>query len=723
MKTTKRGKCLIALCAAAVLVLACLPVALLRAGDQELFGRAGAVEQPYTSRQTDLEDFLLLRQLRDRTKGWETETYGNLNLTRNDQGVYAGSSSWGRNNEAGSSLTRSVINLLGEMNASGVLPDEWYHIAVDDIALYDSRTYYTTDSLGLITVNRYPHAAYSYADDNYYELPEMSLVMDPQTEKLLSLYIVGPEPSEQSGDGEAAAQDQPVLTGEDTQAAAEPPLDPPEAARRWVTWEGLDDLGDWADPVGTGYEGQGLYSARGQTLITCSSAVAGNWDAYRGRPYYRMDLTWMPCFEMPENLAADNTIGALPDTLPACDGDGEGCYYIENRFDPNSDGVVNQAYSVLMRVDYATATAAPYCTVPGCTHSDPDCPAWMPQNWTEVCVIDGRVLVAVSGSNQSSLTVPMVDAMDGEEIIGRYLAEQSGVPYELYSEALPEYTELDVKLARLWFLAMTRGSRVLTTDGQTVTTVAEFPQNEMYDQLFTDGTCLYTHLSGRREDWNRWVQINPADGSCQSCRIPETCAIYGSYGGQLILRPQRDINTMNRTDAPQEGVWFTIELYDPVTGQSRELLRYPRDRAIEGAYSAVTRADDQLLMEYRGPDGNNGYVMMNLDSGKKQDVTQSLLGLTMEDYASWWMTKIGGTWVQFCGWNTAGTVAKDNRLVDLATGQIIDLTAPAGIAPIRVESLAPDGQMLINFYKNNNYVRAVAPVEDVTRYTEVELLD
>ena len=113
MKTTKRGKCLIALCAAAVLVLACLPVALLRAGDQELFGRAGAVEQPYTSRQTDLEDFLLLRQLRDRTKGWETETYGNLNLTRNDQGVYAGSSSWGRNNEAGSSLTRSVINLLG----------------------------------------------------------------------------------------------------------------------------------------------------------------------------------------------------------------------------------------------------------------------------------------------------------------------------------------------------------------------------------------------------------------------------------------------------------------------------------------------------------------------------------------------------------------------------------------------------------------------------------
>ena len=31
--------------------------------------------------------------------------------------------------------------------------------------------------------------------------------------------------------------------------------------------------------------------------------------------------------------------------------------------------------------------------------------------------------------------------------------------------------------------------------------------------------------------------------------------------------------------------------------------------------------------------------------------------------------------------------------------------------------------MLISFYKNNNYVRAVAPVEDVTRYTEVELLD
>ena len=60
----------------------------------------------------------------------------------------------------------------------------------------------------------------------------------------------------------------------------------------WVQWEGLTDLGDWTVPYGSDYAETGLYSARGNALLTC---VYGSFTLDDvPRAYYSMQLTWQP---------------------------------------------------------------------------------------------------------------------------------------------------------------------------------------------------------------------------------------------------------------------------------------------------------------------------------------------------------------------------------------------------------------------------------------------
>ena len=66
----------------------------------------------------------------------------------------------------------------------------------------------------------------------------------------------------------------------------------------WVQWEGLTDLGDWTVPYGSDYAETGLYSARGNALLTC---VYGSFTLDDvPRAYYSMQLTWQPYAPTPQ---------------------------------------------------------------------------------------------------------------------------------------------------------------------------------------------------------------------------------------------------------------------------------------------------------------------------------------------------------------------------------------------------------------------------------------
>lgn len=71
----------------------------------------------------------------------------------------------------------------------------------------------------------------------------------------------------------------------------------------WVQWEGLTDLGDWTVPYGSDYAETGLYSARGNALLTC---VYGSFTLDDvPRAYYSMQLTWQPYAPTPQPGSTD----------------------------------------------------------------------------------------------------------------------------------------------------------------------------------------------------------------------------------------------------------------------------------------------------------------------------------------------------------------------------------------------------------------------------------
>lgn len=258
-KKLKRGW-MMALCAAAIVPLAAIPLGWFTLTDAALVGQTHTQKAPYTSVVPTGDDYYLLRQLNTRVELAARGATGPVYSEEDGvQGMYlSGATYSGSMNYADSNMETYRDEVLKTLVDGGVLPQTWYDQVKEEIDYWAGPTYYSTDSLGFLRLK-------TYVGENS-GICLMNLEVDSRTGKVVALWIS-------------------ALQGHE--------IDPATALPAWVELNELDGLGDWAVPTGTDYEQSGLYSKNGQALMTCATGVDTYSDYGNLRQFLSLQLG--PC--------------------------------------------------------------------------------------------------------------------------------------------------------------------------------------------------------------------------------------------------------------------------------------------------------------------------------------------------------------------------------------------------------------------------------------------
>lgn len=235
----KRGL-LLAVCAAAIVPLAAIPLGWFALTDAALVGQRQNQETPYTSLVPSGNDYYLLRQLNTRVELAQRGGTGPIYSEEDGvQGMYVSGATYsGSMNYADSDMVAYRDEVLKTLVEGGVLPQTWYDQVKEEIDYWAGSTYYSTDSLGFLRLK-------TYVGENS-GICLLNLEVDSRTGKVVALWIS-------------------ALQGHEIDASTALPA--------WVELNELDGLGDWTVPTGTDYEQSGLYSQNGQALMTCATGV------------------------------------------------------------------------------------------------------------------------------------------------------------------------------------------------------------------------------------------------------------------------------------------------------------------------------------------------------------------------------------------------------------------------------------------------------------------
>lgn len=240
MKLKAKRGLLLAVCAAAIVPLAAIPLGWFALTDAALVGQRQDQETPYTSLVPTGDDYYLLRQLNTRVKLAQRSYSGPMYSTGDGvEGMYLSGATYSSGmTYAADDMQQYRDEVLQTLVEGGVLPQAWWDQVKEEIDYWAAPTYYSTDSLGFLRLK-------TYVGENS-QVCLLNMEVDSLTGKVVALWIS-------------------ALQGHE--------IDPAAALPAWVELNELDGLGDWTVPTSTDYEQSGLYSHNGQALMTCATGV------------------------------------------------------------------------------------------------------------------------------------------------------------------------------------------------------------------------------------------------------------------------------------------------------------------------------------------------------------------------------------------------------------------------------------------------------------------
>lgn len=251
MNLARHPRIVAGLCAVAVLACASVPAVFLTAVDAAMLGRSAAVQNAYTAPTPKGEDYYILSQLtaRQRQSSWAyappNEQDASLALK-----MYIAAQNSLESMLNGYDYRDTVNAALQSLADQGVIDASWAQWATDweeseYYQAYNGQSYaldvpyYTTDSLGFVTLKRF-----ALEQGSLYTV--FSLTMDSRTGVMTQVWISAPRQGEEA-----------------------PPAPDEAGLRAFAAQAGLESLGDWAVPDETPYS-HALYSQNGQALITAA---------------------------------------------------------------------------------------------------------------------------------------------------------------------------------------------------------------------------------------------------------------------------------------------------------------------------------------------------------------------------------------------------------------------------------------------------------------------
>lgn len=257
MKLKAKRGLLLAVCAAAIVPLAAIPLGWFALTDAALVGQRQNQETPYTSMVPTGDDYYLLRQLNTRVELARRIVTGPLYDEESGmEGMYlSGATYAGGMTYADSDMQAYRDKVLETLVDGGVLPQAWYDQVMEEIEYWAGPTYYSTDTLGFVRMITY------VGEESGICL--MNMEVDSLTGKVVALWISAEQGHE---------------------------ADPSVSLPAWVELNELDGLGDWTVPTGTDYEESGLYSKNGQVLMTCATGSDNYTTGNKERFYFSLML-------------------------------------------------------------------------------------------------------------------------------------------------------------------------------------------------------------------------------------------------------------------------------------------------------------------------------------------------------------------------------------------------------------------------------------------------
>ena len=252
MKLKAKRGLLLAVCAAAIVPLAAIPLGWFALTDAALVGQRQDQETPYTSMVPTGDDYYLLRQLNTRVKLAQKSVAGPLYTEEEGvQGMYLSGATYSADMAyADSPMEQYRDELLRTLVDGGVLPQAWMEQIKQEMDYWAGPTYSSTDSLGFVRL-------VTCVGENS-DICILNLEADSLTGKVVALWISAEQGHE---------------------------IDPAVSLPAWVELNELDGLGDWTVPTGTDYEQSGLYSASGQALMTCATG-SDTYTDYNNQRYF-----------------------------------------------------------------------------------------------------------------------------------------------------------------------------------------------------------------------------------------------------------------------------------------------------------------------------------------------------------------------------------------------------------------------------------------------------
>lgn len=569
----------VGLCLLALIPLALAPALFLHLADRYTLGRVQAVAEPFAPRPQSLEDFYLLRQLALRGGAAITDS---TDSTMNS-GIYAPAAVLRGDMTYDAAMGTYALDLMQRMVDAGALPESWLAalggaVGQRENGYYNGNFYYSSDSLGFVRIHAYNGSRGSHL--------LMAMTVESHTGRVVRLWLGLPA---------------------DTGAAA--PADTGAVLQAFVAFNGLDTLGDWAPPEGSAYAENGLYSAAGQVLATCACydftyngpafTVENDPDYHYAPdepvsempegpvfeksdwPYIALSLTldWsagvpMPLESGPQREGLPYAIGELT-PLGAAGSDGEGkragngnALYEIAECDDEYAGLITCT-------DYGTMQREIYCSVLGCRHSTPACPAWLPYLWLPrygLFWADGQLWLlrdtGLDEAERAEAQQALLDAVGAEneaqldEALARTpaLLADATVHY-LYAQAQPNALDLVGPAGRTTVQALPAGVDWLWHDEQALFGLR-------LDNSAGTAALVRVPFAGE-------VTETPLLNPELLLRARQITACGNRLLLTLPLAPVPDPDTQSETALLSLGqMWHTaLVRYDPATGASELLYK------------------------------------------------------------------------------------------------------------------------------------------------------
>ena len=281
----------------------------------------------------------------------------------------------------------------------------------------------------------------------------------------------------------------------------------------------------------------------------------------------------------------------------------------------------SQGCFLVTEIDYSTASCRVLCSVPGCTHDSPACPAWFPGTGLEVCLFTAGQDVYLyhrapatpyDGSWEQYRAEVLEPALENSN--GRTEEELTSYYRNCYLEA--------VTPACIYRICNGGASR------ETIELSSQIPNIPLF---WCDGEALYGACAFNNGD-TEGCRVNLADGQVTTFPMMANEQIRGAENDRLLTSrivtdtplPDPTVVDWDIYEAALQNSVVEFDWLNPSTGARSKVLEQPGNGTVDGISSFRGLSNGMLYFAVSGEENQEGVWALDSATGQWQDVLHTL---------------------------------------------------------------------------------------------------